>query len=123
MQGHVPIVAWLLIVTNRLAAALGLLVMAATLGAPTSMLAKAFAYPVLMVVLSLPGLVAGFGLRERQPWSRWFGIIGVVVNMAALAYGYYLRNMHLSVVVIGAIIGIYAIVVLAMRPVAVPRHA
>ena len=70
LQVHGPIVAWLLIVTNGLLAVTYLLIIALTLGAPAYLLMRALAFPALMVALAIPGLIAGFGLRERKAWAR-----------------------------------------------------
>ena len=109
---HVPIVAWLLIVTNGLLAVAYLFVMALTVGAPAYLLMRGLAFPALMDVLAIPGLVAGFGLRGRKAWARILGIIGAVLEMAGLTVAFLLNNMGLSVVVAGALVGFYAIFVL-----------
>ena len=135
LQVHVPIVAWLLIVTNGLLAVAYLFVMALTVGAPAYLLMRGLAFPALMDVLAIPGLVAGFGLRGRKAWARILGIVGVVLEVVGLAYAYALGNMDLLGLVFGILVGIYAIFVLMQeaatgylaspkrRPETAPRHA
>jgi hypothetical protein len=123
LQVHVPIVAWLLMITNGLLVVSFLLVMALTLGAPGHLLMRAFAFPALMIALAIPGLVAGFGLRAHKPWARMLGIFGVVLDVAGFIYAYTLGNTDLSAVVAGAVFGLYAIFVLAQNTVTAPRHA
>jgi hypothetical protein len=123
LQVHVPIVAWLLIVINGLVAVSGLFLMVVTMAAPAQFLAKALAFPALMFVLAIPGLVSGFGLRVRKPWARGLGILGAVLNGAGLAYAYTLGNTTLSMVVVGAVFSLYAIFVLAQNSVTATRHA
>jgi len=112
LQVHVPIVGWLLIATNGLLALVYLFVIAVTLGAPTYLLMRALAFPALMVVLAIPGLIAGVGLRARKAWARILGVVGAVSEMIGLTVAFLLNNMGLSVLVVGAIIGIYTIFVL-----------
>ena len=135
VQLHVPIVAWLLIVTNGLLALGYLFVMSVTMVAPAHLLTRALAFPALMFVLAIPGLIAGFGLRGRKAWARILGIVGVVLEVVGLAYAYALGNMGLLVLVFGILVGIYAIFVLMQeaatgylaspkrRPETAPRHA
>ena len=52
----------------------------------------------LMVVLGLPGIIAGYGLLKRRPWAR-----GLAVAVAIL---------NLFNVPIGTVIGIYTLLVL-----------
>jgi hypothetical protein len=97
--------------------------MVVTMAAPAQFLAKALAFPALMFVLAIPGLVSGFGLRVRKPWARGLGILGAVLNGAGLAYAYTLGNTTLSMVVVGAVFSLYAIFVLAQNSVTATRHA
>jgi len=125
----------LLIVTNGLLALGYLFVMSVTMVAPAHLLTRALAFPALMFVLAIPGLIAGFGLRGRKAWARILGIVGVVLEVVGLAYAYALGNMGLLVLVFGILVGIYAIFVLMQeaatgylaspkrRPETAPRHA
>ena len=135
LQAHVPIVAWLLMVTNGLLAVVYLLIIALSLGAPAHFLMRALAFPALMVVLAIPGLIAGFGLRERKAWARILGIVGVVSQMAGLVVAFLRDDLALPILVICAFIGAYTIFVLMQNAVssylsapkrpleAGPRHA
>jgi hypothetical protein len=135
LQMHVSIVAWLLMVTNGLLAVTYLLIIALTLGAPAYLLMRALAFPALMVALAIPGLIAGFGLRERKAWARILGIVGVVLEVAGLTAAFLLDNLTLSTLVVCALIGAYIIFVLMQNAVSsylsaprrpletAPRHA
>jgi len=124
LQGHVPIVAWLLIIFNALMAAVGVFAGGSILlVAPTLRWTQGLAFPVLMIVMAVPGLVAGFGLLGRKAWARVLGILGCVLDVAGVFYAYTLGNTDLPALIVCAILGIYAIVVLAMKPVTQLRHA
>jgi hypothetical protein len=109
---HVPIVAWWLIVTNGLLALVYLFTIALTLGAPANLLMRALAFPALMVMLTIPGLIAGAGLRARKGWARILGVVGALLGMAGLAMAFLLNNLALPMLVIGTLVGFYAIFVL-----------
>jgi hypothetical protein len=135
LQVHVSIVAWLLMVTNGLLAVTYLLIIALTLGAPAYLLMRALAFPALMVALAIPGLIAGFGLRERKAWARILGIVGVVLEVAGLTAAFLLDNLTPPTLVVCALIGAYIIFVLMQNAVSsylsaprrpletAPRHA
>jgi hypothetical protein len=53
---------------------------------------------VFLLVVSLPGLIAGIGLLKFQPWARILGIIVAILNL-----------IHIP---IGTIVGIYGLWVL-----------
>jgi hypothetical protein len=112
LQVHVPIVAWLLMLINGLLAVSFLLIMALTLGAPGHLLMSALAFPALMLALALPGLIAGFGLREHKAWARMLGIVGVALEMAANAWAFLRNNLTLSTLVVCTVIGAYVLFVL-----------
>jgi hypothetical protein len=115
LQVHVPIVAWLLIVTNGLLALVFLLIVALTLGGPAYLLMGALAFPALMLALAIPGLIAGLGLRAHKAWARTLGILGAVLEMAGLAAAFLLNNLDLPGLVVGTLIGIYMIFVLVQE--------
>lgn len=117
MQVHVPIVAWLLMVTNGLFAVTHLLIMALTLGAPSYFLMRALAFPALMFALAIPGLIAGFGLRERKAWARMLGMVGAVLQMAGLVVAFLRDDLALPILVVCALIGAYTIFVLMQKAV------
>jgi hypothetical protein len=135
LQAHVSIVAWLLMITNGLLAVTYLLIIAFTLGAPAYLLMRALAFPALMVALAIPGLIAGFGLRERKAWARILGIVGAVLEVAGLTAAFLLHNLTFPTLVVCALIGAYIIFVLMQNAVsrylsapkrpleAAPRHA
>jgi hypothetical protein len=54
---------------------------------------------LFLFVISLPGLLAGYGLLQRRPWAR---ILGIIVGA-----------LHVFNIPIGTAIGIYTFVVLA----------
>jgi hypothetical protein len=56
---------------------------------------------VFLLVLSLPGLIAGIGLLRFRPWARILGIVVAVVNL-----------IHVP---LGTIVGIYGLWVLFNR--------
>jgi len=119
LQVHGPIAAWLLMITNGLLAVTYLLIIALTLGAPSYFLMRALAFPALMVTLAIPGLIAGFGLRERKAWARILGIVGVVLQMAGLVVAFLRDDLVLSVLVVCALIGVYVIFVLMQKAVSI----
>jgi hypothetical protein len=135
LQVHVSIVAWLLMVTNGLLAVTYLLIIALTLAAPAYLLMRALAFPTLMVALAIPGLIAGFGLRERKAWARILGIVGAVLEVAGLTAAFLLNNLTLPTLVVCAPISVYIIFVLMQNAVSsylsapkrpletAPRHA
>jgi hypothetical protein len=53
---------------------------------------------VFLLVISLPGLIAGIGLLRLRPWARILGIVVAVVNL-----------IHIP---LGTIVGIYGLWVL-----------
>ena len=90
IQLHVPVVAWLLIVfyAITLLAALGVYMLVASLGEFTHDPEAQIILPVMrtlisaiLVLLTLPGFIAAFGLLARKPWGR---ILGIVVGFFAL---------------------------------------
>ena len=115
LQVHGPIAAWLLMITNGLLVVTYLLIIALTLGAPSYFLMRALAFPALMVALAIPGLIAGFGLRERKAWARILGIVGVVLQMAGLVVAFLRDDLALSALVVCAVIGVYVIFVLIQK--------
>lgn len=56
---------------------------------------------VFLVVVSLPGLIAGIGLLRFRPWGRILGIIVAILNLIHIPFG--------------TIIGIYGLWVLFSR--------
>jgi len=104
---HVPIVGWLLIIGSALwllvagfifllLVGIGVAVDDPTALRILSVIGTALA--IFLVTLSIPGLVAGFGLLARRSWSR---ILAIVVSFISLIN-----------VPIGTIFGIYGVWVL-----------
>ncbi len=110
IQLHVSILGWLYIAANALflviaAFAFGLLpTIGAISGDPDataflSVLGTAFG--VLMVLLGLPGLLAGYGLLNRKPWARVLALVLGVLELVNFP--------------VGTVIGIYTLLVLMQQ--------
>lgn len=54
--------------------------------------------PLAIILFSIPGIVAGFGLLKRKSWSRVLGIAMAIFNLLTIPHG--------------TIIGIYSLIVL-----------
>jgi hypothetical protein len=107
LQTHVPVAAWLLIAHNLIVALLGLSMFALITGAATLVRDPqaavilpivAFAFPMLIVSLAIPGLIAGVGLLARKAWARILAIVASVLGLAGFP--------------VGTLIGIYVVFVL-----------
>jgi len=90
MQLHVKIVGWLHIVANALLLVGGIVMffflvgLAVFIDDPEALPILSIVGTVgglLMVVLAIPGLIAGFGLLKRQNWAR---ILALVLAIFAL---------------------------------------
>lgn len=93
---HTRIVAWLFIVGSALLMALGLIgfFFLTSLGVITRDAEAALILGavgtwggLLLVVLSLPGLVAGYGLLERREWGRILAIVIAFLNLLNFPLG------------------------------------
>jgi len=42
---------------------------------------------IFILVLSLPGLIAGFGLLTFKPWARILGIVLCAINLINIPFG------------------------------------
>jgi hypothetical protein len=107
LQLHVPVVGWLLIVGHAIFLLVGLFVFVLLTGigiasgereTMTILTTVGTAVGLLLVVLGIPGLVAGAGLLARKSWAR---ILAIVVGILALV------NFP-----IGTAIGVYTLFVL-----------
>jgi hypothetical protein len=107
LQLHVPVVGWLLIVGHAMFLLIGTFVFLLLTGigvatgereAMAILGAVGTAVGLLLIVLGIPGLVAGAGLLARKSWAR---ILALVVGILGLV------NFP-----IGTAIGLYAIFVL-----------
>jgi hypothetical protein len=112
MQQHVTILGWLYVVGHGLFLAIGAFVFLLLTGvglavddpeARSVLLVVGPAIGLLLAVLALPGLAAGFGLLTHKPWARTLAIVIGILSLLNVP--------------IGTAIGIYALWVL------VPRHA
>jgi hypothetical protein len=103
MQTHVKVLAVLFIVFSALGvlAALGILAVfggaAGLVGATAEGEEAAIALPILgltgtfvtivLLALSLPGLIAGFGLLSYKTWARILGIVLCAINLVNVPFG------------------------------------
>lgn len=103
MQTHVKVLALLFIVFSALGvlAALALMAVfggaAGIVGASADPGDAAVALPIIgltgtalvvfILVLSLPGLIAGFGLLSFKPWARILGIVLCAINLINIPFG------------------------------------
>jgi hypothetical protein len=90
LQLHVPVVGWLLIVGHAIFLLVGVFVFVLLSGigvatgdreAMTILTTVGTAVGLLLIVLGIPGLVAGAGLLARKSWAR---ILAIVVGILAL---------------------------------------
>jgi len=90
MQQHVPILGWLYVVGHAIFLVIGAFVFLLLIGlAPVTGDSEAIwilplvgtTVGLLMAVLSLPGLLAGYGLLTRKPWAR---VLAIVVGILGL---------------------------------------
>ncbi len=107
LQTHVPVVAWLLIVSNALFAVVGgfVFVLLAGIGVAVQeaqagwiLATVGIAVGVFLVALAIPGIVAGIGLLGRRQWGRILAIVVAILGLANFP--------------IGTVIGAYALWVL-----------
>jgi len=107
LQLHVPVVGWLLIVGHAIFLLVGVFVFLLLTGigvasgereAAAVLVTVGTAVGLLLVVLGIPGLVAGAGLLARKSWAR---ILAIVVGILGLVN-----------IPVGTVIGAYALFVL-----------
>jgi hypothetical protein len=107
MQQHVSILGWLFIVGNALFLLIGGFVFTLLTGLGQTVIdpeARAIlplvgsTVGLLLALLSVPGLAAGYGLLTRKPWARVLGIVVAVLGLFNFP--------------VGTAIGIYALWVL-----------
>jgi hypothetical protein len=96
LQLHVSILGWLFIAGNAVLLIIALVgfMLLPTLGAisgdpqGTAVLTViGTAFGLLMVLLGLPGLVAGYGLLKRKPWARFLALVLGVLNLVNFPLG------------------------------------
>jgi len=107
MRQHVTILGWLHIAMAALAIIVGLFLLLLFGGiglaehdheARAFMGIIGFAVAVFLFLLSLPGLLAGYGLLKRRRWGR---ILAIVVGA-----------LHLASFPLGTALGVYSFVIL-----------
>jgi hypothetical protein len=110
MEVHVAITGWLQIVNSLLSIIVGAFVVVLLLGVGVAvedeialriMVATGLAIGGLLLILSLPGLVAGIGLLRRASWARIMAEVLAVFELVVLP--------------IGTLLGIYTIFILSQR--------
>jgi|SRR5438876_5837400 len=96
MRQHVPILAWCFIVYHGIVALVGIVIGAIVGGAGalsgereamfvTGTVGVAIA--VFLIVLALPGIIAGIGLLKFRPWARILAIILGVIHLLSFPFG------------------------------------
>ncbi len=96
LSTHVSILGWLFIIGHALFLAIGALVFLLLMGVGLYA-GDAEATPVLavvatfvggvMVVLALPGLLAGYGLLKRRTWGRVLALVVAALNIFNVPVG------------------------------------
>lgn len=107
IEQHANILGWLYIIGHALFFIIGLFVFL-LLGGIGLVTGEAEAAGILvlvgtlvgglLVVLGLPGIIAGYGLLKRRSWGRWLAIIVGILNLPNFP--------------IGTIVGVYTLYVL-----------
>ena len=96
MEQHVPILGWLYVVSNSLFVAIGAFVFLLLVGlAPVTGEAEAkwvlalvgTTVGLLMAVLGVPGLLAGYGLLTRKSWARLLAIVVGILSLINFPIG------------------------------------
>ncbi|HEU5100106.1 MAG TPA: hypothetical protein VFU22_13855 [Roseiflexaceae bacterium] len=96
MNQHVPILGWLYVVGHAIFLAIGAFVFLLLIGlAPVTGEAEAMwvltlvgtTVGLLMAVLGLPGVIAGYGLLRRKPWARTLAIVVGILNLINFPVG------------------------------------
>ena len=96
MRQHVPILGWLHIVYSGICALIGIGVGAIVGGAGavsgerevmflTGTIGIAIA--AFLIIVSLPGIIAGLGLLKFRPWARILAIIVGVLHLLSFPFG------------------------------------
>ena len=96
LQQHVTILGWLYLVGHAIFLAIGAFVfllligLAPVTGEPEPMWILTLVgttVGLLMAALSLPGLLAGYGLLTRKPWARVLTIVVGILNLVNVPVG------------------------------------
>ncbi len=96
MRQHVPILGWCFIVYHAIVALVGICIGAIVSGAGAisgereAMFvtgAVGFAIAAFLIVISLPGIIAGIGLLKFRPWARILAIILGALHLLSFPFG------------------------------------
>ena len=96
LEQHVPILGVLHLVSGALFAVIGifLFVFLGGIGAvsqdPTAfrvLIVVGFTTGILLIVLSMPGMVAGYGLLKRRSWARGLAVAVGILNLFNVPIG------------------------------------
>ena len=111
VQQHVTILGWLYIIGHAIFVALGvfLFILLTGIGMAVADPDARLVLPLvgtglgwLLILLGLPGLIAGYGLLTAKPWARVLALVIGILNLVNVP--------------IGTIIGAYACWVLLQQP-------
>ncbi len=107
VQEHVKILGWLYIVVNAIFLVIGFFVftlltgIGVAAGDPDAVAVLGIvgtSVGLLLAALSLPGMIAGYGLLTRKAWGRILALIVGIINLVNIP--------------VGTVIGLYALWVL-----------
>lgn len=96
MEQHVRILAWLHIIYGAVFDAIALLILAILMGAGAISGDKQAFFitsgvgiliAVVLLILSIPGILAGIGLLKFQQWGRILAIIVAVLHVLSFPFG------------------------------------
>ena len=99
MQQHITVLGWIYIVWGALIALVGVLILlgAGIAGVAAGAQGEAsagllaggigFVIAVFVLVLSLPSIIAGWGLLKRKSWSRLLSIVLGALNLLNIPVG------------------------------------
>ena len=96
LQVHVPIVGWLLIVSNAVFLLIGGLVLVLLVGigvavqdpeATMILPIVGLAVGLFLAALGIPGIVASAGLLARKSWARILAIVVAIFSLANFPFG------------------------------------
>jgi hypothetical protein len=96
VEQHVTILGWLFIVGNALFLVIGVFIflLVTSVGLATRdvearsiLLIVGPAVGLLLTVLALPGLAAGYGLITRKPWARVLAIVVAILGLPNFPFG------------------------------------
>ncbi len=96
MSSHIKVIAWLYIAFGILGFFVGLLVMfgmivggaaSGSIGGFAALTGLGSVIALLIAAVSLPGLLAGYGLLKRRPWARILAIVLAVLQLLNIPFG------------------------------------